>query len=1184
MGQLFHVTKSPHARYGTLQAALEVAQDGDVIEVSGTYDEAIAVTKKIVIRGQSACFTNKVRISKEAQLENIQFRHTVEVTHDHVGFINCGFQPESGPALITRGETLLLQCHIQKGTTGVDAYATTTLQGCTIQHTHTGISAKDVSITMEHCTVLDSAAFGVSIVGGELLMHDVKVLRCAQSNIQLNRTQASITQSTSKNSINGAGLWAMNGSTVSLIKSELSNNAKPNVSISHSQLFIEQCQLLNSNQCGIWMEKQSKAHVVDCTISHNVYANIELSESMIKLANCAIEHSTADGFYATKRSIAHITDCQFHHNAGCNIVYIHSEGSIMNCTIHDAMKNGILLDNHARISLKQSKLFRNAYAAVTLSDSEIDVDNCDFFDGAQSGIWCKEKGSATVRNSHFHEQQGAHLIIEHHSTLTLTRCKLQKAQQNGVWARHNSRVVVNDCKIADCFYPGIGGSQSTIEVTKTTIENNREHGIWLKEGSVATIRDCDIQGNGYCNISSDDSDLTLIDSRLSDAKEYGMILKEHSNSVVERTSIRTSGYDNMYVASMAVLEMHDSSCEYAERDGLYVHSNGSAVVENSHFAHNKQYGFYEKADAANVEIHDAIFAHNGQGDHLKEGAIIEGTPQRLKRPTPEELTALTELDQLVGLDAVKQSVHNFVQLCHFQHEAAALGFDEPTELFAEHIVLTGNPGTGKTTVAHILAKLYQQLSLLEKGHVVQVNREQLVASFVGQTAPKTQQKIDEAMGGVLFIDEAYALTNRHTANDFGPEAIEVLLEAMEIHRGQFIVIVAGYPEEMTRFLKSNPGFESRFSQFYQFDDYTPEEMLTIATQQFTAHKRQLTIAANAQLMKEFIKLWRKKDRFFANARTVRQYVHRILSAQKLRCMTIDRAKWSTELLSTIAIEDVETIIERPKQPSFDVPIQEDMLDEALAELHALVGLAAIKQQVDQLIMLTRHYRAESKDVRALTTNFLLMGRAGTGKTVVGRILAKIYEALGIVTRGELIEITCDMLVGPHIGDVERYTHYYLERAHHGVLFIDDAHELLQYGSRVIDLLLKYIDTHRGDIVVMLAGNPQQMDALLQSHAGLARRFDETLFFDDYSPEQLLNIAQHLAQADGYTIDKTAIQQLSLYVMHLYEYRDETFANGHLVYNLVQKAIRQAEHRDIEAKTTNAIITAEDFHINKGYSE
>lgn len=1184
MAQTIHVTKSPHAPYETLQAALHVAQDGDVIEVSGTYDETIDITKQVVIRGQSACFTNKVRISKEAQLENIQFTHTVEVHHDQVGLINCLFKPESGPAVITRGETLLLQCQIQRGTTGVEAYAQTTLQGCTIQHTHNGICSKNVSMTIEHCTILDSTAFGISVVGGELLMHDVKVLRCEQSNIKLDSTQASITQSTSKNSIDGAGLWAINNSTVSLTKSELSNNAKPNVSASHSQLFIEQCQLHHSEQCGIWMKDQSKAHVVDCTISHNMYANVELSESMIKLADCVIEHASSDGFYATKRSIAHMTDCQFHHNAGSNIVYINSEGSITNCTVHDATKNGIWLDNNTRVSLKQSKLFRNEYPAVALVKSEIDVDNCEFFDGIQSGIWLKEQGIATVRNSYFHEQQGAHLIVEHRSTLTLTRCKLQQAQQNGVWARHNSRVVINDCKISDCFYPGIGGSQSTIEVTKSTIENNREHGIWLKEGSVATIRDCDIQGNNYCNIASDDSDLTLIDSRLSDAKEYGIILKEHSNSVIERTSISTSGYDNMYVASMAALEMHDSTCEYAERDGLYVHSNGSAVVENSHFAHNKQYGFYEKADAANVEIHDVIFAHNGRGDHLKEGTTINGAPQRLKRPIQEELTALQKLDALVGLDAIKQSVHDFVRLCQFQQEASALGFDDPTQMIAGHTVLTGNPGTGKTTVAHILAKLYQQLGLLEKGHVVQVNREQLVASFVGQTAPKTQQKIDEAMGGILFIDEAYALTNRHTANDFGPEAIEVLLEAMEVHRGQFVVIVAGYPEEMKTFLKSNPGFESRFSQFYHFDDYTPEDMLTIATQQFTAQKRVLTHDASAQLMKEFIKLWRKKDRFFANARTVRQYVQSILNAQKLRCMTIDRTEWSTALLTTIELEDVETIIERPKRPSFDLPIQEDMLDEALAELHALVGLTDVKQQVNQLITLTRHYRAEAKDVRVLATNFLFIGHAGTGKTVVGRILAKIYEALGIVTRGELIEITCDMLVGPHIGDIERYTHYYLERAHHGVLFIDNAHQLLQYGSRVIDILLKYIDAHRGELIVMLAGSSHQMEALLQSHAGLARRFDKTFLFDDYPPEQLLHIAQHMAQLDGYTLDQEAIQQLSFYLMHLYEYRDESFANAHLVYNLVQKAIRQAEHRDIIAETSTTIITAEDFQLNKGYRD
>ncbi|MFD2870164.1 right-handed parallel beta-helix repeat-containing protein [Kurthia populi] len=1189
MGQTLIVSTESFSPYKTIAAALEVAVDGDTIDITGQFQEPVTIAKNIRVRGQATIFKQPIRVQANVRFENIHFHSTVTVEQGTPYFANCTFEPTAANALDIFAPTTFLQCQIRGGDYGIFTKAQTIIQSTTIHGATIGLYSQQASVTVEHSTILDCKKFGISTIDGELLVHHSKVLRSAESNIKVDGTKTTLSDSISKNSQDGAGLWALNQSVISITRSELSNNAKPNISIAHSQLFIEQTQLLNSNQCGIWMKDQSKAQVLDCTIGHNIYANIELADSMINLQDCRIDHSASDGLYISKRSIAHVTGCDFNHNAGSNVCFINSDGSIIDCTLHDSAKNGLWISDNSKVTLKQSKLFRNKYPAVGVETSEIEMETCDFFDGLQSGVWLKDRAIANIHDCQFNNQEASHLIVEKSSRLTMTRCTLTKANQNGVWAREQATIEMDDCKVSECRYPGVGGSQSTLHVKNSTIERNTEHGVWLKEGSVATIDNCDIALNGYSNISLDDSDLTLANSRLSDAKEYGVILKENSNSILQHTTIRTSGYDNIYVASMAALQMTGSILEYAERNGLYIHSNASATVTDSRFEHNKQYGVYEKKDATAVQLITPDYAGNTRGNYLKEGETVASTgPVRFKISTPktQEISALKELDALVGLPKIKKSLHDLVRISQFNTEVAELGFDDPIQTIASHTVLYGNPGTGKTTFAHILAKLYKELGLLEKGHVVQVNREQLVGPYIGQTAPKTQEKIDEAMGGILFIDEAYALSNRHSSKDFGSEAIEVLLEAMEKHRGEFVVIAAGYPEEMQHFLKSNPGFESRFTQFFQFEDYTPEEMVQIADNMLTQQKRTLDARAKEALLKEFIRLWRKKDSYFANARTVRNDVAKMVTAQKLRCMDIDRTLWTKELLSTITIDDVKTVVASPQKRDFTVPIQEDMLQEALDELYTLVGLDNVKQSVTKLIELTRYYRDEHKGVEHLMTNFVLTGHPGTGKTVVARIIAKIYEALGIVERGELVEVTRDMLVGPHVGDIERFTQHYIQRARHGVLFIDEAYQLAQYGNedvgkRVVDTLLNYLEQYRDEMVVIIAGYPEKMTQFINQNEGLQRRFRDWLNFPDYTPEQLLAIATQMAQQSGYHYSEQALRALSFYLMNAYEYRDETFGNAGLVRNIVQKAIQNTDYRfakQSDPLVDKTLITEDDLML------
>ena len=238
---------------------------------------------------------------------------------------------------------------------------------------------------------------------------------------------------------------------------------------------------------------------------------------------------------------------------------------------------------------------------------------------------------------------------------------------------------------------------------------------------------------------------------------------------------------------------------------------------------------------------------------------------------------LAELDSYVGMDAIKAEVRsliNMVQVYKLRRE-----HDLPTTDMSLHMVFSGNPGTGKTTVARIMSRIYHSLDILSKGQLVEVDRSSLVAGYVGQTALKTQKVIEKAMGGVLFIDEAYAL-NGKSENDFGQEAIDTILKAMEDHRDDLVVIVAGYTELMDRFIHSNPGLESRFNRFLMFEDYTPEQMVAIFKMQC---KKGCYVLAQGteELVRDFI-AEESADDSFGNARGVRNLFEHILVAQNNR--------------------------------------------------------------------------------------------------------------------------------------------------------------------------------------------------------------------------------------------------------------------------------------------------------------
>ena len=274
--------------------------------------------------------------------------------------------------------------------------------------------------------------------------------------------------------------------------------------------------------------------------------------------------------------------------------------------------------------------------------------------------------------------------------------------------------------------------------------------------------------------------------------------------------------------------------------------------------------------------------------------------------TPNLDELLAELDELVGLEQIKENVRSLINLVKVRKLREEYGLAVPK--MSLHLVFMGNPGTGKTTVARLIAKLYCAIGVLSKGQLVEVDRSGLVAGFVGQTAIKTNEVIQSALGGVLFIDEAYALSPKNgDANDFGHEAIETILKAMEDHRNDLVVIVAGYDDLMDDFISSNPGLESRFNRYFMFPDYNEEELAAIFQSMCRKNQYITTPEAEEAVNKHLKMLYETRDENFGNARDVRNFLENVMTVHSNRVAAMEAP--TKEDLMNILPEDVEKATE-----------------------------------------------------------------------------------------------------------------------------------------------------------------------------------------------------------------------------------------------------------------------------------
>ena len=582
-------------------------------------------------------------------------------------------------------------------------------------------------------------------------------------------------------------------------------------------------------------------------------------------------------------------------------------------------------------------------------------------------------------------------------------------------------------------------------------------------------------------------------------------------------------------------------------------------------------------DIIKNEYTDSIYKNNDYINWLYENIIYNNYNFLNKSDIIDENKVKTDLyktsnrkgkklEDLIGLEDIKREVQKFKNLLIFNKKIENRIEKKDMNM---NMLFLGNPGTGKTTVASIMADILYELGYIKKNKFTDVSAKDLIAEYIGQTAIKTSRVIENALDGVLFIDEAYSIISQGRAASFGEESLAVLVQAMEKYKNRLIVIFAGYTSEMKTFVNANPGIASRIGYTFEFNNYTTEELIEILKNY--ANNKSFIIQEEAIPEISNIIENNKNSKNFGNARFVINLFEKLIM--------IHAQDLNENDLTTISKKDVINL-------QNEKYISKKSLEQSYTQLNKLVGLANVKEEIEGLADLVILNNKIEKRI-PLNLNMIFIGNPGTGKTTVARIFAEILFDLGYIKNNKLIEVTGKDLIGEYIGQTAPKTEKVLEDALDGLLFIDEAYTLMNqtgessnFSLDAISTITKFMTDYEDRITIIFAGYKQEMKNFMEINSGLVSRIGETIEFEDYSEEELLQIYLNEMAKSEFEIDEEFINGITKIINE--NKKTKNFGNARFVINLYKKTLMQHAKRCRNIDNTEEIrkITIQDLPIIK----
>jgi SpoVK/Ycf46/Vps4 family AAA+-type ATPase len=578
-------------------------------------------------------------------------------------------------------------------------------------------------------------------------------------------------------------------------------------------------------------------------------------------------------------------------------------------------------------------------------------------------------------------------------------------------------------------------------------------------------------------------------------------------------------------------------------------------------------------EASDAEVSDDSLIPDWVRSAVTNGRLDSPSPSVvIVRNAPSVDSLLEEMKALVGLDDLKAEISKIVNLIKLERIRESEGHNpSPIEL---NMVFTGNPGTGKTTVARIYGQILKALGVLEGGEFVEVTRVDLVGGYLGQSAIKTAKVIDRAMGGVLFIDEAYSLAPSED-DQYGTEVIAEIVASMERHRGKIAVIVAGYGQEMHKFMDSNSGLRSRFRDPINFPDLGGDALLEALVAMGTSEGYSFDQDAISALKNHINKIPREKG--FGNVRDMRKLYSRLRESLAAR-----HSENSNEVdYNVIRASDVPSIA--PGK------FNGEQYQVELTKLNSLIGLAPVKTALGQLAAQAHVATAvHAQGMQAGNFNIghmAFLGRPGTGKTTVADQVGRMFAAMGLLKSGHVVLASRSTLVAPYIGQTAPKVREAIQSALGGVLFIDEAYALTpfdgkDFGHEAIATLIDGMERHRGEFVVVMAGYEAEMLEFIETNPGLDSRVRHKIMFPDFSRDELLAITNSIVASTHHQITEEAAEAIANQAASLSN--EPNFANARTVRNIIDDSKAAMSQRLVDAGLNNVdpkdliLITKQDF--------